>query len=255
MSKLQIFNTDVIPVYATEEGNKVVKGKELHKQLKISTPYRIWFPRQCEYGFEENVDFEVLNKNVRNSKGGRPTLDHVLSLDMAKHIAMIQRTPLGFAIRQKLIELEKQNDNSFELPSTLSDALRLAADLAEEKEKLQIENEEMKPKVFLADAIEDSNDTILVGELAKVLKQSGFNIGQNRLFALLRRDGYLIESGSRRNQPTQYSMERGWMRLAEQTFRDNLTGEQRVTFTTKITGKGQTYFVNRYCKQRQLSLH
>lgn len=109
MSDLQIFSKDIIPVYTTDEGNKVVMGRELHEKLGIKTVYADWFKRMCEYGFAEGTDYSVFLKNEKNSNGGRPSIEHIMTLDMAKHIAMIQRTPQGMAIRQKLIELEKEN--------------------------------------------------------------------------------------------------------------------------------------------------
>ena len=106
MSDLQIFSKDIIPVYTTDEGNKVVMGRELHERLGIKTAYKDWFPRMAEYGFTEGEDFSSI---LSESTGGRPGINHIMTLDMAKHIAMIQRTPQGMAIRQKLIELEKEN--------------------------------------------------------------------------------------------------------------------------------------------------
>ena len=135
MNELQIFSNEVIPVYTTDTGEKVVLGRELHESLKINTPYHKWFPRMCEYGFIENEDYgsfvenstkpsggEVSDKNVQNPSGGRPSTNHILKLDMAKHIAMIQRTPEGKAIRDKLIQLETNVSN-------LSPELRLLINL------------------------------------------------------------------------------------------------------------------------------
>lgn len=103
MTDLQIFNHDIIPVYITDEGKKVVVGRELHEKLKINSKYADWFKNMCAYGFTENTDYSAFSKNLEN--GGR-TIEHILTLDMAKHIAMIQRTPEGKAIRDKLIELD-----------------------------------------------------------------------------------------------------------------------------------------------------
>lgn len=250
MNKLNVFNTEIIPVYTTAEGNKVVMARELHKNLGIQTKYKDWFPRQCEYGFQENSDFEVLLKNELNSKVGRPQLNHIISLDMAKHIAMIQRTPIGFKIRQKLIELEK--DQQFELPSTLWEALRLSADLAEEKERLQIENNEMKPKAEFADAVSASNDSIMIGDLAKLLRQNGYNTGRNRLFEELRDQGYLQRrNGEERNRPTQRSIESGWLVVKETVRTDAVTGEERINVVTKVTPKGQQYFIRLFLQPEQ----
>ena len=107
LETIRIFSEDVIPVYDTDTGEKVVLGRELHERLKIKTVYADWFKRMCEYGFTEGTDYSVFLKNEKNSTGGRPSMEHVITLDMAKHIAMIQRTPQGMEIRQKLIDLEK----------------------------------------------------------------------------------------------------------------------------------------------------
>lgn len=108
LETIRIFSEDVIPVYDTDTGEKVVLGRELHEKLKIETPYAKWFNRMTEYGFTAGEDYaEVSDKKVQNPLGGRPSVNHILTLDMAKHIAMIQRTPQGMEIRQKLIDLEK----------------------------------------------------------------------------------------------------------------------------------------------------
>lgn len=104
MNNLQIFSKDIIPVYTTDEGNRVVMGRELHEKLGVKSKYADWFKNIVACGFEENVDYSPFSKILEN--GGR-SIEHALTLDMAKHIAMIQRTPQGMAIRQKLIELEK----------------------------------------------------------------------------------------------------------------------------------------------------
>lgn len=102
-NKLTVFSKKVIPVYTTDTGDKVVIGRELHDLLKIETPYIKWFPRMCEYGFSEERDFQTF---LSESTGGRPAENHILKLEMAKHISMIQRTPEGKAIRDQLIALE-----------------------------------------------------------------------------------------------------------------------------------------------------
>ena len=108
MNDMQIFNKDIIPVYTTDEGNKVVLGRELHEKLGIKEKYAAWFQRMVECGFIEGSDFSGFSEKSEKPLGGRPSVNHIMTLDMAKHIAMIQRTPQGMAIRQKLIELEKE---------------------------------------------------------------------------------------------------------------------------------------------------
>lgn len=105
--------------------------------------------------------------------------------------------------------------------------------------------EENKPKVLFADAVETSQTSILVGDLAKLIKQNGVDIGQKRLFDWLRKHGYLIKSGVSRNMPTQKSMELKLFEVKERTI-NNPDGSVRITKTTKVTGKGQSYFLNKF---------
>ena len=119
MSNIQIFSKDIIPVYTTDEGNKVVMRRELHEKLGIKTVYTHWFDRMSEYGFVEGTDYFTDAKNVTRGDGRQmpqKQVDHIMTLDMAKHIAMIQRTPQGMAIRQKLIELEKESTQQIMAP-------------------------------------------------------------------------------------------------------------------------------------------
>lgn len=133
------------------------------------------------------------------------------------------------------------------IPKTLPEALRAYADQVEANEKLQIENNSMKPKALFADAVSTSNDSILVGQLAKLIKQNGCNIGQNRLFAWMRENEFLCIKGDNYNMPTQKAMERGLFEIKERTV-DNPDGSVRTTRTPKVTGKGQIFFVNKFCK-------
>lgn len=127
--------------------------------------------------------------------------------------------------------------------------IRLLTELKAEREKriaLEGKVEQDKPKVLFANAVETSHNSILVGELAKVIKQNGVEIGQNRLFQWMRDNGYLIKrKGADYNMPSQYSMERGWMEIKESTS-VNADGSVRVNKTPKVTGAGQVYFVQRF---------
>lgn len=140
-------------------------------------------------------------------------------------------------------------------PQTIEKALlnpdtiiNLATQLKKEQEQrkqLQVENEQMKPKALFADAVSTSNSSILIGQLAKILRQNGVNIGQNRLFAWMRKNGYLGTRGSNRNIPTQRSMELGLFKTKE-TVINHSDGHTTVNITTKVTGKGQQYFINKF---------
>lgn len=134
-------------------------------------------------------------------------------------------------------------------PDTL---IRLATDLKAERERrarLEAENAALAPKALFADAVEASDTCILIGDLAKLLRQNGVDIGQNRLFCWLRENGYLMKGGSAKNMPTQRAMDMGLFQVKERTVQ-NPDGSVRVTRTTKVTGKGQRYFVNAFLDGR-----
>lgn len=122
-------------------------------------------------------------------------------------------------------------------------------DVLKEKNKLlETENEAMKPKALFADAYAATKDGILVGAMAKMLRQNGVDIGQKRLFRILREKGYLMKFGTDRNMPTQRSMDRGWFRIKARTI-TTPDGSNRSTRTVLVTGKGQQYFVNLFLKE------
>lgn len=127
--------------------------------------------------------------------------------------------------------------------------IKVATELKEEREKRKLLEEEKKvnaPKVLFAEALEVSDNTILIGELAKLLRQNGINIGQNRLFERLRSEGYLIKKkGESYNLPTQRAMDQELLQIKTRTI-NNPDGSIRTTRTTKITGKGQVYFINKF---------
>ena len=172
MNELKIFNEEIIPVYKTDTSERVVLGRELHEKLGIKTPYDKWFPRMCEYGFEEAKDFSTF---LSESTGGRPKQEHLLKFDMAKHIAMIQRTPIGMAIRNKLIELEKaviQKDSYM-----IEDPIERAKAWIKERENLEslkLENKiqaqqikELQPKASYYDVVLNCKDLMSISKIAK----------------------------------------------------------------------------------------
>lgn len=146
------------------------------------------------------------------------------------------------------------------IDNVLSDpdfGIKLLTELKNEREKnanLEEDNERMKPKEIFADAVATSKTSILVGELAKILKQNGYDTGEKRLFAQLRREGYLISrNGSDYNMPTQKSLEAGLMEIKE-TAVTHSDGHVTVNKTPKITGRGQQYFINRYLARKEIAV-
>lgn len=136
-----------------------------------------------------------------------------------------------------------------ELLSNPEMAIKAFTALKEEREKnkaLEADNQRMKPKEIFADAVATSHTSILIGDLAKLLKQNGIEIGQKRLFNWLRENGYLIKrKGSDWNMPTQKSMDLGIIEIKESTV-NNPDGSVRINKTPKVTGKGQQYFINKF---------
>lgn len=215
-----------------------LSARELHEFLEVGTHFKDWFPRMCEYGFEEEKDFRSI---LSKSTGGRPSTDYEITLDMAKEIAMIQRNEKGKQARQYFLEIEKQwNSPEYVMNRALEYSRK-------QVEQLKLENKKMRPKAIFADAVSTSEQSILIGQLAKLIKQNGYDIGQNRLFQWMRDHDYLIKSGQRKNQPTQKSMDLELFEVKERAI-DNPDGSVRITLTTKVTGKGQIYFVNKFCQ-------
>lgn len=152
--------------------------------------------------------------------------------------------------RAKLIirweELERQRmAGGFQIPQNFAEALKLAAAQAEKVEEQRRQLDAMRPKARFAEAVETSDRSCLISELAKILRQNGVNIGQNRLFAWMRDNGFLCSKGEYYNQPTQKSMELGLFEI-KKTSITKPDGSVLVTTTTKVTGKGQIYFVDKF---------
>jgi anti-repressor protein len=220
-----------------------LSARELHEFLEIGTRFNVWFPRMCEYGFNENIDFQRVAQKCDTLGGLQDIVDYQITIEMAKEIAMIQRTEKGKQARQYFIQLEKDWNSP---QKVMARALIMSQ---EEVEALRIENKELKPKALFADAVSASDSSILVGDLAKIIKQNGVDIGQKRLFSWLRDNGFLIKrKGSDWNMPTQKAMDMELFEIKESTHVDG-NGVNITTRTPKVTGKGQIYFVNKFCHE------
>ena len=231
---------ELIKVTTNENDEQLVNGRELYEFLGVKDNYTDWFKRMIKYGFDENVDFISFSEKSDKPFGGRPQVNHYVKLDMAKEISMLQRTERGKQARRYFIQLEK----FWNSPEMLT---KRALEFQQKKiEVLQLENESLKPKALFADADDASKTSILIGDLAKLIKQNGIDIGQNRLFQWLRDNGYLIaRKGESYNMPTQRSLDLGIAEIKERTH-NNPDGSIRISRTPKITGKGQIYFVNKF---------
>ncbi len=234
---------DLIKVQSDNE-KQLVSARELYKALNVKTRFSQWVEQNFKH-FRKGIDFDgvVITTpfNPKYPDGKKQELqDYALSVEMAKHIAMMSGTQKGYEIRDYFIQVE-QAWNSPEM------IMKRALEIANKKvEQLKIENEQMKPKALFADAVTASHTSILVGDLVKILKQNGVDIGARRLFEWLRGHGYLIKrKGSDWNMPTQKSMDLGLFEVKE-SARTSSDGHVTITKTSKVTGKGQVYFINKF---------
>ncbi|PAI60826.1 oxidoreductase, partial [Staphylococcus aureus] len=202
---------EMFNIQEKENGEIAISGRELHQALEVKTRYNDWFERMINYGFEEKIDYTAFTQKRVTAQGNAINyLDHALTLDTAKEIAMIQRSEPGKRARQYFIQVEKAW-NSPEM--IMQRALKIANNTINQ---LETKIERDKPKIVFADAVATTKTSILVGELAKIIKQNGINIGQRRLFEWLRQNGFLIKrKGVDYNMPTQYSMERELFEIKE----------------------------------------
>lgn len=236
-------------------GQQAVSARELHCFLESKQDFSTWMKNRIEkYGMIEKVDFEVFHNFMENPKGGRPLTEYALTVDAAKELSMVEGNDKGKQARRYFIEAEKAFRQVLSqrpaIPQTFSEALRLAASQAEQIEQQQKQLEAQRPRVLFSQAVETAKESVLIGELAKIICQNGVQTGEKRLFQWLRDNHYLCAYGERYNQPTQKAMELGLFEMKKTTI-NKPNGETMVSTTTKVTGKGQVYFVNKFLYNQQ----
>lgn len=239
----------IAPIFDNENGEVKISGRQLHMFLEVQTPYTKWFDRMTEYGFTEGTDFWTNLSKTSSEFGGRPATDHLMTLSMAKELAMLQRTDKGKEARLYFIRVEEEwNSPEKVMARALRFSERILSDTKALLTDAQKQIERDRPKVLFADSVSASHTTILIGELAKIIKQNGVDMGQNRLFQWMRENGYLVSrQGSDYNMPTQRSMELGLFTIKETTI-THADGHTSINKTTKVTGKGQVYFVEKFAR-------
>lgn len=249
---LKVVENGIVPVYENED-KQVVNARELHAFLEVGKRFADWVTDRIEkYGFVDGEDFAVCFPNLgsKTGSGGHNAKDYLLSLDCAKEIAMAENSDRGRQVRKYFIECERKlrefklyGGFYSQLPKTFPDALRALAETEEKRVALETKVKEDAPKVLFAESVQASPTTILIGELAKILRQNGVQVGQNRLFKQLRSDKFLMFNGEGRNIPTQRAMEMGLFVVTETTI-TRPDKEPKLVTTTKVTGRGQLYFTN-----------
>lgn len=242
---------NLLKIEVNSNQEQTVSGRELYAFLGIAERFSKWWDRMIGYGFAENIDFTSVQKStVVNNGAEKPIIDHIMKLDMAKELCMLARNDKGKQARQYFLEVEREWNSP---EKVMARALMLAeVKLNEVKafaDKQTKKLEAAQPKVVFADAVATAKTSILIGDLAKILKQNGVNTGQKRLFEWMRQNGYLIKrKGADYNSPTQKAMEQELFEIKE-TSVAMPDGGIKITRTTKVTGKGQIYFVNLFKKQ------
>lgn len=201
---------------------QTVSARELHKTVGSTERFSSWFERQLQFGFIENEDYTGCKKF--NTLANQELQDYELSVDMAKHICMVQRTEKAKEVRQYLIDLEKAWNTPEQV---MARALKLADQTID---SLRTQVLELKPKADFFDAVADSKTAISMNEVAKVLAIKGY--GRNNLFEFLRNEGIL----DRWNVPYQRYIDNGWFRVIEQKYQKN--GEPVVSTKTLVYQKG-----------------
>lgn len=233
---------EIIKINQNEQGEAQVSARELYQALEVKKSYRFsqWFDTNAKQ-LIENEDFTSVDATTVVNNGAVKTIqDYTLTVDAAKQIAMMSGTEKGKQVRMYFIQVEKAWNSPDQI---MARALTIAQMKLDHKDNLIAE---MKPKALFADAVSASQTSILVGELAKLLKQNGIDTGANRLFTWLRENGYLIRrKGTDYNMPTQKSMEMGLFEIKEHNH-INSNGVNVTTKTPKVTGKGQQYFINKF---------
>ena len=220
-----------------------VSARDLYEFLEATERFNSWFERMTQYGLTEGEDFNPLKSLRVQTEGNREVQreidDYQLTIDTAKQIAMLQRNEKGTQARKYFIQVE----NAWNSPErVMARALEIAHKTIA---TLEIENKEMKPKALFADAVAQSDTSILVYDLAKLICQNGVKIGGNRLWTWLRDNGYIFKHSC---EPTQKSMEMKLFEVIERTVQRS-GHDPKVTRTTRVTGKGQVYFINKVLQE------
>ncbi|MCI3922464.1 phage antirepressor KilAC domain-containing protein [Paenibacillus sp. TRM 82003] len=213
--------------------------------------------RELECSHEFRLHHFVQSSYINGQNRQMPMA--LITFDGFMFLAMGYTGPVAAQLKEKYIaefnRMRQQLEQPFQLPQTMPEALRMLAAEIEEKAKIEGEKkllqeriEADRPKVIFAESMEISRDAITVADMARMLKQNGFDIGEVRFFKYLRENGYLIKTGSDWNMPTQRSMDLGLFEIKRGT-RSGSDGTVKITRTPKVTGKGQQYFINHFKKR------
>lgn len=214
-----------------------VLGRDLHEKLGIETPYRLWFPRMCEYGFSEGVDYTPYI--FVHPQNHQQTTDHQITLDMAKQICMIQRTDTGRQYREYFLEIERRwNDPVTSMARSLVYANRQLASVTGQLEEAKRKVEKLEPKAAYYDTVANADGSTSFRETAKL-----FKVGEKKFTAFIEQSKLCYRDTHKRLIPYAERQKSGWFEVKEVTIRTS-TGIN-TTIYTKITPKGRTEIFKR----------
>ncbi len=255
-----------INVRVSENNEHIVNARDLWEGLKSKQDFSNWIKNKLIPNFELNRDYTTIEYDLYGNiipphNSIEPSTQHVrvqkrdypITLDTAKHLSLMENTERGKEVRDYFIKCEKELqeiEKAPQLPTDYKSALYALIEAEEVKERLALQIKEDAPKVDFATSIEVSSDTILIGDLATLITQAGFKIGQNTLFEYLRYEKYLCSSNGRYNLPQQTSIDKQLFEVDERTIKTK-GGKNKILMTTRVTGKGQLFFINKFTEVKK----
>lgn len=251
----------IIKIEKSKGGKNIVNARDVWRGLESKQDFSNWIKNKLLPNFDYNKDYSIIEYDVmgaeirlnkisesENQKIRVHKRDYPITLNTAEHLAMMENTVRGKKVRQFFIDKAEELDNlknTQQVPTTFSQALKLAY---EQSVKLELQDAKIKedaPKVAFAEAIQESEGLILIRDLAKLLKQKGADTGEKKLYKWMRTNGFLTQ----KNTPTQRSVTLQVLELVENVYNDD-----EISFTTKVTGKGQVYFMNKFLRIKNIKL-
>ena len=229
--------TELIKVQE-RDGEQLVSGRELHQFLESSERFSKWWERMVGYGFEENKDYTLYQKVHPQNK--QEIIDYLIKISMAKEISMLQRNEKGKEARSYFIKCEEAwNSDEIVMARAILIQNKKILGYKEKIDILEKKIENDAPRVSFAETIEKASDCLLVREFSKLIATEGIHLGEKKLYRWFREKGFILKNST---EPTQTAVQKGLFKVAERVVKA-VTGDI-ISTTTRITGKGQVYFLD-----------
>ena len=229
--------TELIKVQE-RDGEQLVSGRELHQFLESSERFSKWWERMVGYGFEENKDYTLYQKVHPQNK--QEIIDYLMKISMAKEISMLQRNEKGKEARSYFIKCEEAwNSDEIVMARAILIQNKKILGYKEKIDILEKKIENDAPRVSFAETIEKASDCLLVREFSKLIATEGIHLGEKKLYRWFREKGFILKNST---EPTQTAVQKELFKVAERVVKA-VTGDI-ISTTTRITGKGQVYFLD-----------